>query len=66
MHFQTAFSILDQVHVMNYDYHGSWETYTGMNAPLYANPNYDLTMDNQFLNAVSLVLIHQHLLIRAI
>ncbi|XP_046455808.1 acidic mammalian chitinase-like isoform X1 [Daphnia pulex] len=43
--------ILDQVHVMNYDYHGSWETYTGLNAPLYANPNYDLTMDNQFLNA---------------
>lgn len=42
--------ILDFIHVMNYDYHGTWETYTGLNAPLYANPQYDLTVDNQLLN----------------
>ncbi|XP_046455827.1 acidic mammalian chitinase-like [Daphnia pulex] len=32
-------SALDQIHLMAYDYHGSWETYTGLNAPLYANPS---------------------------
>uniref|UniRef100_A0A0P5GMF6 chitinase n=1 Tax=Daphnia magna TaxID=35525 RepID=A0A0P5GMF6_9CRUS len=42
--------ILDQVHVMNYDYHGSWETFTGLNAPLYGNPAYDRTLENSFLN----------------
>lgn len=42
--------ILDQVHVMNYDYHGSWETFTGLNAPLYGNPTYDRTLENSFLN----------------
>lgn len=47
------FSILDFINVMNYDYHGTWETYTGLNAPLYANPQYDLTVDNQLLNVVS-------------
>lgn len=30
---------LDWMNVMAYDYHGAWESTTGHNAPLYANPN---------------------------
>ncbi|GAB6024068.1 Chitinase 2 [Chamberlinius hualienensis] len=39
---------VDHIHVMNYDYHGSWETATGHNAPLYARP--DESPDYQLLN----------------
>jgi chitinase len=30
---------LDFVTLMTYNYHGSWDSYTGFNAPLYARPN---------------------------
>ena len=33
------YKYLDFVHVMCYDYHGSWDKTTGHNAPLYANSN---------------------------
>lgn len=31
--------IFDQIHIMAYDFHGSFETVTGHNAPLFGNPN---------------------------
>ena len=30
--------LLDHIHVMCYDYHGSWDTYAAHNAPLFAPP----------------------------
>ena len=33
------YKYLDLVHVMCYDYHGSWDKKTGHNAPLYAKPD---------------------------
>ena len=32
-------AVVDQVGVMNYDYHGPWNPYTDFIAPLYADPN---------------------------
>uniref|UniRef100_A0A4X2KIT6 GH18 domain-containing protein n=1 Tax=Vombatus ursinus TaxID=29139 RepID=A0A4X2KIT6_VOMUR len=39
---------LDFIHVMTYDFHGSWEVYTGENSPLYKNPSD--TGGNAYLN----------------
>jgi GH18 family chitinase len=35
------FRYLDFINIMAYDLHGSWESVTGHNAPLYAGPNDD-------------------------
>ena len=45
------FSVLDFVDLMTYDLHGSWETFTGINAPLYARS--DETGEQATLNVVS-------------
>ncbi|NJE76965.1 glycosyl hydrolase family 18 protein [Thermococcus sp. ES12] len=37
---------LDSINVMTYDYHGAWESITGHNAPLYADPNAPYTDPN--------------------
>ncbi|XP_049986924.1 acidic mammalian chitinase isoform X1 [Alexandromys fortis] len=39
---------LDQIHVMTYDLHGSWDGYTGENSPLYKYPTD--TGSNAYLN----------------
>ncbi|KAM5294631.1 acidic mammalian chitinase-like [Glossophaga mutica] len=39
---------LDYIHVMTYDLHGSWESYTGENSPLYRYPTD--TGSNAYLN----------------
>lgn len=50
----TGFDVLDLLQVMDfasimtYDLHGSWEPYTGINAPLFANPTD--TGDSVYLN----------------
>lgn len=31
-------SVLDWIHVMTYDFHGSWERTVGQNSPLYKSP----------------------------
>ncbi|XP_042535138.1 acidic mammalian chitinase isoform X1 [Dipodomys spectabilis] len=42
---------LDFIHVMTYDFHGSWESYTGENSPLYKYPTE--TGSNTYLNVDS-------------
>lgn len=48
---KTLSSIVDWVTIMTYDYHGTWETMTGFNSPLYAdslNPAPDTVTHDQF------------------
>ena len=48
----TVFRYLDEIHMMCYDFHGAWETFTGHNAPLYRNPSIDTDGDNIVFNTV--------------
>jgi len=43
--------IFDQIHIMAYDFHGTFETFTGHNAPLFGNPNIE-SGDQLHLNVV--------------
>lgn len=42
---------LDFINVMTYDFHGTWESVTGHNSPLYKGSHE--TEDNVYLNTVS-------------
>ncbi|XP_071994930.1 acidic mammalian chitinase-like isoform X1 [Engystomops pustulosus] len=37
--------VLDYIHVMTYDLHGSWDGVTGLNSPLYSGSSPQLTVD---------------------
>lgn len=39
--------------IKTYDYHGAWDPFTGLNAPLFSNPNIDIG-DDVIFNAVRL------------
>lgn len=43
---------LDFIHIMAYDFHGSYDGVTGQNAPLYAS-SVDVTDAQKLLNVVS-------------
>lgn len=45
---------MDFINIMTYDLHGSWDSTTGENAPLYAGLT-DRTADSLTLNVVSIV-----------
>ena len=47
------FRYLDFINVMTYDLHGSWESVTGENTPLYVGPA-DKTTYQRNLNVVSI------------
>ncbi|XP_055877021.1 acidic mammalian chitinase-like isoform X2 [Biomphalaria glabrata] len=36
---QGVINFIDFINIMTYDFHGSWESYTGLNGPLFAHPS---------------------------
>lgn len=49
------FRYLDFINLMEYDYHGTWDGYTGLNAPLFGSPT-DTTPEQKTWNIVSIIL----------
>ncbi|MFC4099869.1 glycosyl hydrolase family 18 protein [Paenibacillus xanthanilyticus] len=49
-------AVSDYINVMSYDIHGTWETMTGFNAPLYRDPASKFTWETSVSDAISLYL----------
>ncbi|TYP73965.1 glycosyl hydrolase family 18 protein [Paenibacillus methanolicus] len=49
-------AISDYINLMSYDIHGTWETMTGFNAPLYRDPASKFTWETSVSDAIALYL----------